>query len=70
MESGKQVTMTGLAKYLNNLYKWKSTREPFNISDAQGYIGRGHLPVEYGGNKLTLNEPLHKATGVKLYIIE
>ncbi len=69
MESGKQVTLTGLAKYLNNLYKWKSTRKPFTVSDVQGYISRGKLPDEYGGNKLELNETLFKATGVKLYVI-
>lgn len=41
--------LTTLTDYLNKKYQHKKSGKPFNRTDVQGYIKRGHLP-EYMGN--------------------
>lgn len=60
----KEVTMTRIAKYLNDKFKSKRSNKPFVPVDVQGYIKRGSLPLYLGGNKIVLSK---KDTGAKLY---
>ena len=63
----RRLTLTRLAEYLNNKWGCKSTGKKFNPQDAQGYISRGRIPYEYGGQKITLDKGLMDSTGVKAY---
>ena len=63
-------TLTGLKDYLNNKYGRKSTRKEFTTSDVQGYISRGFLPEEYGGQQIVLDEVTYRQSKVKLYSLE
>jgi len=66
----RKFTLTRLAAYLNNKYDCKSTGKPFTAQDAQGYITRGRIPIEYGGQFLVLDKGIMETTGVKAYRLE
>jgi len=66
----RRLTLTRLANYLNNKWGQKSTGKKFTASDAQGYIGRGKLPLEYGGEWIVFEESLYESTGSKTYSLE
>jgi hypothetical protein len=59
-------TLTTLVKFLNS-EKVKKSGNKFTISDAQGYIRRGHLPKYLGGSCISLNDSIE---GIKLYNIK
>ena len=63
----RRFTLTRMATYLNNKYDHKSTGKPFTAQDCQGYVNRGRIPVEYGGQRIELDNFLLETTGVKTY---
>jgi hypothetical protein len=66
----RRLTLSRLAVYLNNRWGCKSTGKKFTAQDAQGYITRGRIPYEYGGELVILDEGLLESTGVKAYRLE
>lgn len=65
-----RYNLTGIRNYLNNKHGRKSTQKPFTVSDVQGYLSRGRIPAEYGGEKIVLDEEMFKQTKVKFYTLE
>lgn len=63
----RKFTMQRMADYLNNKYKCKTSGEPFNRQDTSGYISRGRLPREYGGNRIEFDQNSFDFYGIKLY---
>lgn len=61
-----KVTLTTLTHYLN-AHMQKKTGVPFTVSDVQGYIKRGRLPLYLGHYKIIL---LNEIKGVKLYTVK
>lgn len=66
----KKLTLTGLRDHMEKKHGRKSTAKPFTVSDIQGYINRGRIPTEYGGERIVLDEALYKQSKVKLYTLE
>lgn len=66
----KPMTLTGLKDHLNEKLGRKSTRKLFTTSDVQGYISRGKIPNEYGGERIVLDQELYKQSRVKLYTLQ
>jgi hypothetical protein len=65
----KGKTLTGLMKWLNSEenkdFKKRNNTE-FTVGDVQGYINRGYLPIEMGGNEIEKDD---KIQDVKIYNI-
>ena len=67
MEREKLFTLTTLAKYLNEHYK-KKTEGEFSISDVQGYVQRGYLPLYLEDQKIFVQKVEDENfEGLKLY---
>lgn len=66
----RRLTLSRLANYLNNKWGNKSTGKKFTAQDAQGYINRGKLPLEYGGEWIIFEESLYESTGSKTYSLQ
>lgn len=67
MEKQQLFTLTTLAKHLNEHYKKKSGGE-FSISDVQGYVQRGYLPLYLEDQKIFIQKVEgEEFEGLKLY---
>lgn len=65
----KGKTLTGLTKWLNseeNKDFKKRNNTKFTVGDVQGYIARGYLPIEMGGNEIEKDSSFQD---VKIYNI-
>lgn len=66
----KAFTLTTLTDYLNKNYK-KKTGGSFTVSDVQGYISRGYLPLYLEDQKVFIKRvEMEEVKGVKLYKLE
>jgi len=63
----KNLTLTAMTNWLNEVFKEKSSGQKFQHYDVQGYIRRGKLPDYLGGNEIERNEGI---THAKLYNIK
>lgn len=60
-------TLTTLAEYLNENYS-KKTGGKFTVSDVQGYIQRGYLPLYLEDQKIFVERTeIEGVRGVKFY---
>lgn len=60
-------TLTTLCEYLNENYK-KKTGGLFSVSDVQGYVQRGYLPLYLEDQKIFVERTeIEEIKGVKLY---
>lgn len=59
----RNLSMTGILKWLIEKYIKKNSGEPFKLQDVQGYIRREKIPDNYGG--FTIKESGNKYN--KLY---
>lgn len=67
MEQEKLFTLTTLAKYLNETYRKRSGGD-FSISDVQGYVQRGYLPLYFEDQKIFIQKVEDEEfEGLKLY---
>lgn len=67
VEKEKVFTLTTLAEYLNQKYQ-KKTGGQFTVSDVQGYIQRGYLPLYLEDQKVFVERTeVEGVTGVKFY---
>ena len=48
----RNLTLTGIVRWLNDNYEVKGTCKPFTYSDVQQYITIGHIPMYLGGYRI------------------
>lgn len=46
----ENLSLTGILKWLEEIYKVKKTNKPFSLQDAEGYLNRGYIPKYMGGH--------------------
>jgi hypothetical protein len=52
----RNLSMTGILKWLIEKYIEKKSGEPFKLQDVQGYITREKIPDNYGGFTIKKSE--------------